>query len=289
MTADTFNPDYAAAPGQGSYANVNGLNLYYEVHGPRTDARPLILLHGGLGMVGMFAQILPTLAETRQVIGVEMQAHGHTADIDRPFSFEQFADDIAALIKSLDLGTADILGYSLGGGAAQQTAIRHPEVVHKLVVVSAPAKRNGWLPESLEGMSAMTTEFAAVMVGSPPHVAYASAAPRPEDWPVMVGKTGDLLRQHYDWSSDLAGVKVPTLLVFGDGDAVRLDHVMEMFKLVGGHPVILSADGTMDNPPASRLAILPGTNHYDIISHTDLLLPIITQFLDAPTSASDQA
>jgi pimeloyl-ACP methyl ester carboxylesterase len=288
MTATTFNPEYAAGQGAGNYASVNGLNLYYEIHGPQTSARPLVLLHGGLGMVGMFAPLLPSLAKTRQVIGVELQGHGHTADIERPFSFEQFADDIAALVKSLGLGTADILGYSLGGGAAQQTAIRHPEVVHKLVIISAPAKRNGWLPEVLEGMSAMTAEFALMMVGSPPHVGYASAAPRPEDWPVMVGKTGDLLKRDYDWTSDLAAIKAPTLLVYGDTDGVRLDHVIEMFGLVGGHPVILTADGTMDTQPASRLAILPGTHHYDIISHTDLLLPIIQSFLDAPAPANHQ-
>ncbi len=129
---------------QGKYANVNGLDIYYEIHGA---GRPLVLLHGGLSMIGMFGQLLPDLAETRQVIAIELQAHGHTADIDRPLSFEQMADDVAALIEHLGLENADVLGYSLGGGVALQAAIRHPDAVHKLVVVSTPCRRDGWYPE----------------------------------------------------------------------------------------------------------------------------------------------
>jgi pimeloyl-ACP methyl ester carboxylesterase len=146
-------------PPAGNYAPVNGLNLYYEMHG---SGDPFILIHGGFGITGMFDALLPTLATSRQVIPVELQGHGHTADIDRPFSYEQMADDIAALIKHLGLANADVLGYSLGGGVALQTAIRHPQVVRKLVVVSAPYKRAGWYPEVLAGQLAVlpgTTHF----------------------------------------------------------------------------------------------------------------------------------
>ena len=151
---------------QGRYANVNGLRMYYEIHG---KGQPLVLLHGGLGVIGMFEQILPGLVETRQVIGVELQAHGHTADINRPLSFDLMADDIAALIKHLGLKSADIFGYSLGGGVALQTAIRHPDVVRKLVIVSAPYKSDGWYPEVRAGMSAMNAEAAKPMAVSPMH------------------------------------------------------------------------------------------------------------------------
>ncbi|HTP11589.1 MAG TPA: alpha/beta hydrolase, partial [Anaerolineae bacterium] len=214
----------------GYYANVNGLELYYEVYG---KGQPLILLHGGLGTIGMYEQILPALSEHREVIGVELQAHGHTADIDRPLSFELMADDVAALIKQLGLTNVDVFGYSLGGGVALQTAIRHSAAIRKLAVVSAPCRRQGWYPEVLTGMAAMNAEAAQAMIGSPPYQAYVAAAPRPEDFPALVAKTGQLLRQDYNWSKDVAAIKAPTLLIFGDADSVQPAHIVEMFQLLG--------------------------------------------------------
>ncbi len=237
-------------------------------------------------MIGMFSQLLPALAANRQIIGVELQGHGHTADRDRPFSFQQMGDDVAALITHLGLEKADVAGYSLGGGAAFQTAIRHPEVVRKLVIISAACKRDGWYPEVLEGMAAMNAQAAAAMVGSPPYQAYVSAAPNPENWTSLVSKTGDLLRQDYDWSADVAAIKAPTLIVIGDADSVRPDHALEIYKLLGGGPVILTADGRMGEQPKSQLAVLPGTTHFNIVERMDLLLPIIQPFLDAPVAAA---
>jgi pimeloyl-ACP methyl ester carboxylesterase len=231
----------------------------------------------------MFSQLLPRFAETRQVIGVELQGHGHTANIDRPFSFESMADDIAALIKYLGLENADLLGYSLGGGVALQTAIRHPEVVRKLVAVSASYKRNGWYPDVLAGMEAMNAEAAKTWVGSPMHEAYASVAPRPEDWPALVGRLADMLRKDYDWSAALPGIKAPTLIVVGDGDGVRLEHAVEMIRLLGGGKSVSFMEGV----PISQLAVLPGTTHFSILERTDLLLPIIPPFLDAPLPTSE--
>ncbi len=260
----------------GQYVNVNDLKLYYEIHG---QGQPLILLHGGLGGVSMFAQILPGLAKHRQVVAVELQAHGHTADIDRPLSYESMADDVAALLAQLGLGQADIFGYSLGGGVAQQTTIRHPDLIRKLIVMSAPCKRQGWYPEVLAGMAAMNAASAQMMIGSPPHQAYVAAAPRANDFPVLVEKTGQLLRQDYDWSKDFAAILVPTLLVFGDADSVRPEHIVEMFQLLGGGKQDAGWDGSM--MPRSRLAVLPGTLHYNIYE-SPLLLPVLTPFLDAP-------
>ncbi len=266
---------------QGKYANVNGLHLYYEIHG---KGRLLILLHGGLGVIGMFEQILPSLAEKRQVIAVELQGNGHTADIDRPLSFEQMADDVAALIKHLGLEKVDILGYSLGGGVALQTAIRHPEVVHKLAVVSAPCKSSGWYPEVRRGMQSMNAEAAKAMVGSPMHQAYASVAPKPEDWPTLVAKTGQLVGQDYDWSKAVSVLQTPTMIVVGDADAVRTAHAVEFFELLGGGKRDAGWDGSeMSN---ARLAILPGTTHYNIFS-SPLLASIITPFLDTTTPQED--
>jgi pimeloyl-ACP methyl ester carboxylesterase len=263
---------------QGEYANVNGLKIYYEIHG---HGQPLILLHGGLGGIAMFEQLLPGLAENRQVIAVELQAHAHTADIDRPLSFALMADDIAALIKHLGFEKTDILGYSLGGGVALQTAIRHPQVVRKLVVVSTPCKRNGWYPEVLAGMAAMNAEAAKTMVGSPMQQAYASAAPRPEDWPALAAKLGDLLRQDYDWSADVAAIKGPTMIVVGDADSVRTAHAVEFFELLGGGKADAGWDGSgMSN---ARLAILPARTHYNIF-FSPMLVSVVTAFLDAPLS-----
>jgi pimeloyl-ACP methyl ester carboxylesterase len=161
--------------------------MYTEIHGA---GKALVLLHGGFGAIGTFEQLLPRLAETRQVIAVELQAHGHTPDIDRPLSFEFMADDVAALIKHLGLANADILGYSVGGGVALQTAIRHPGLVRKLVAVSTPCKSDGWYPEVLAGMRSINAEVAKTWVGSPMHQAYVSVAPKPEDWTRLATKMG---------------------------------------------------------------------------------------------------
>jgi pimeloyl-ACP methyl ester carboxylesterase len=264
---------------QGKYANVNGLKLYYEIYG---KGQPLILLHGGLGEIRMFDPILPSLAEKRQVLAVELQAHGHTADIDRPLSYEQMADDIAALIKHLKLGMADILGYSLGGGVALQTAIRHPELVQKLIVVSTVFKSDGWYPENRAGMRAMNAEIAKTWVGSPMQQAYASVARKPEDWPVLVTKVGQLVSQDYDWSEAVSALKTPTMIVVGDADGVRTAHAVEFFELLGGGKVDGGWDGSgMSN---ARLAILPGLTHYNICSSQALATTAIT-YLDQPPRA----
>ena len=261
---------------QGKYANVNGLKMYYEIQG---TGKPLVMLHGGLGTTSMFGPLLPALAETRQVIAVELQAHGHTADIDRPLSFELMADDVAALIKYLGLERADVLGYSLGGGVALQTAIRHPDVVRKLVVASTPYKRDGWYPEVLVGMGAMNAEAAKAWVGSPMHQAYASVAPKPEDWSALAAKLGNLLRQDYDWSAGVAAIKAPTMIVVGDADSVRTAHAVEFFELLGGGRKDAGWDGS--GMSSARLAILPGMTHYDIFSSLGLAATV-APFLDAP-------
>jgi pimeloyl-ACP methyl ester carboxylesterase len=261
----------------GNYASVNGLNMYYEIHG---IGKPLVLLHGGVGAIEMFGEVLPLLAAGRQVIAVDLQAHGRTADIDRPLSFELMADDIAALIEHLGFEKADLMGYSLGGVVALQTAIRHPDVVRKLVIVSTPCKRDGWYPEILAGMGQMGPEAVEPMKQTPLYQLYASVAPKPDDWPVLLTKLGQLLGQDYDWSKDVAAIKVPTLIVVGDADAVRTAHAVELFGLFGGGKADAGWDGSgMSN---ARLAILPATTHYTIFS-SPTLASTVTPFLDAPS------
>ncbi|HYY44679.1 MAG TPA: alpha/beta hydrolase [Actinomycetota bacterium] len=270
------NGDDVRAGGAGSYASVNGLEMYYEIQG---TGRPLILLHGGVGAIEMFGEVLGLLAEGRQVVAVDLQAHGRTADTDRPLSFESMADDIAALIGHLGFEKADVMGYSLGGGVALQTTIRHPEVVRKLVVVSTPFKRDGWYPEILAGMGQMGPEAAEPMKQTPMYQLYTSVAPKPEDWPVLLTKLGELLRQDYDWSDEVAKIQTPTLIVVGDADSIRTAHAVEFFELLGGGQVDGGWDGSgMSN---ARLAILPATTHYDIFS-SPTLASTVAPFLDAP-------
>jgi pimeloyl-ACP methyl ester carboxylesterase len=265
-TTDEMNKD-----AKGSYASVNGLNMYYEIHGA---GESLFLLHGGVGASEMFGPVLPGLAKRRQVITVHLQAHGRTVDIDRPLRFELMADDIAALLKHLGIERADIMGYSLGGGVALQTAIRHPNVVRKLVFISTPFKRDGFYSEVLENMAQMGPEAAKFMKQSPLYQLYPDA-----DWAVLFTKLGDLLRQDYDWSKDVAALKAPTMLVFADADAIRAAHVMEFFGLLGGGQKDAGLDGS--GRPTAQLAILPGFTHYTILS-SSALAAVVTPFLDAP-------
>jgi pimeloyl-ACP methyl ester carboxylesterase len=258
------------------YASVNGLKIYYELHG---TGEPLILLHGGLGSSDMFSEIMPLLSKKKQVIAVDLQAHGRTADINRPLSYEAMADDVAALIHSLNIEKADVMGYSVGGEVALRTAIQHPEVVRKLVIVSATFSRDGWYPEIVAGMTKMGADSAASMKQTPMYQLYAHIAPTPEDWPVLHTKLGEMFRKDYDWSKDVPAITAPTLLVFGDADAVRTAHAVQFFELLGGG----KKDGGWDGSGASsaRLAILPGLTHYAIFS-SSVLASTVAPFLDAP-------
>lgn len=259
------------------FAPVNGLKLYYEIHG---SGEPLVLLHGGVGGIEMFGPNLEAFAATRKVIAVNLQAHGHTADIDRPLRYELMGDDIAALIRFLDLEKVDLMGYSLGGGAALQTTFRHPEVVRKLVIVSTTFKRDGWHTESLQGFDQMGPETGSMLKQSPLAQLYPKV-----NWEALFGKLGELLRRDYDWTEDVVAIKSPVMLVFADADAIRTAHILEFFRLLGGGLRDAGLDGS--GRPTSRLAILPGTTHYDILS-TSLPATLVTPFLDAPMPAAEK-
>ncbi len=207
-----------------------------------------------------------------------MQAHGRTADIDRPLKCELMADDIAALLKYLKIDKADVMGYSLGGEVALRTAIQHPEAVHKLIVVSATYKRDGWYPEILAGMSQMGPTAAEPMKQTPMYRMYAQLAPRPQDWSVLITKLGDLLKQDYNWSEDVKKIKIPTLIIVGDADAVRTSHAVEFFGLLGGGQRDAGWDGS-GRPKNCELAILPGLTHYTIFNAPALASTAIP-FLD---------
>ncbi|MGI9076024.1 MAG: alpha/beta fold hydrolase [Gemmatimonadaceae bacterium] len=261
----------------GRYADVNGIKLYYETQG---TGRPLILLHGGLGAIEMFGPNLPALAKGRRVIAVDLQGHGRTADIDRPFSVELMADDIAALIRHLKLERPDIMGYSLGGGVALQTAIRHPEVVGRLVVVSSVFKRSGYYPDILAQQGQVSAAAAEGMKQTPMYQLYSSIAPRPQDWPRLLDKIGEAMKQDFDFSKEITGIKATTLIVAGDADIFPPAHAVELFGLLGGGQRDPGWDGS--GRPNSRLAILPGLTHYNIFSAPALAATVIP-FLNEKT------
>jgi len=260
-----------------SYADANGVSLYYEEHG---SGQPLVLVHGGLGSGEMFGPILPALGAGRRVITVDLQAHGRTPDVDRPLRYETLGDDLAGLIEHLEAAKADVLGYSLGAGAALRAAIQHPRVVRRLVIVSFPCRRDGWHAESLTGMDQMGPHLAEPTKQSPPYAAYARIAPRPQDWPVLLGKTGDLLRRDYDWSGELGQITAPVMLVFADADSIRPAHIAEFYALVGGGLRDANWDGSARS--VARLAVLPGHTHYDVLTASGLPGAVIP-FLDAPS------
>jgi len=267
-----------ATPPRTGYVPVNGLQMYYEIHG---SGHPLVMLHGGLETieVSLGGSLLPVLAETHQVIAIEQQGHGHTADIDRPMSYEQMVEDTATLLRHLEITNADVFGYSMGGITALGLAARYPDLVRKLVVVSAPYRGDGMRPENIAGMLSLTPE---ALAGSPQESAYLNAAPNPGDWGALLTKMGPMQRDFKGWPADaLRAIDSPTLLVFGDSDAIPLDHVVELFHLRGG-----DVNGDFVGLPASQLAILPGTSHIGMMACADLLLPIVSTFLDAPTGAA---
>jgi pimeloyl-ACP methyl ester carboxylesterase len=252
----------SGTPGAGAYAEVNGINLYYETHGA---GRPLVLLHGGLGSGEMFGAILPALSEGHQVILPDLQGHGRTADIDRPLDVALMADDIAALIDHLGLDTPDVVGFSLGGGVALQTAIKYPSRVRRVVVVSANVRRDAIYPEMLGQQGQVNAAAAEFMKETPMYELYQRVAPRPEDFPRLLDKAGQAMAKDFDFTEEVRGLQVPTLIVAADADMAPPSHYVEVFNMLDGG---LRDGGWMNEgrPKGGHaLAILPGLTHYNIV------------------------
>jgi pimeloyl-ACP methyl ester carboxylesterase len=258
---------------QTGYAPMNGLQMYYEIHGA---GEPLLLLHGAYGTIDLWGSVLSSLAEHRRVIAVEQQAHGHTADVDRPLSYEQMTEDTAALLRHLGIEKADIFGYSMGANIGLQLAMRHPNLVRKLVAVSANYRSDGYYPELLELIQTITPE---VFAGSPLEASYLRNAPNPDNWPVLIDKLKQLDAQEFAWpEGDIRAIKAPTLLVMADSDAMRPEHMVDLFRLLGG-----GVPGDLTGLPKSQLAVIPGATHVSLVAErADLLLAVSIPFLDAP-------
>jgi pimeloyl-ACP methyl ester carboxylesterase len=255
------------------YASVDGLEMYYEVHG---SGRPLVLLHGGLATIDdSFGRILPSLARARRVVAVEQQGHGHTADLDRPLSYERMADDTASLLRHMRIGEADLFGYSDGANVALQIAVRHPALVRKLVIAAGHYHPDGYHPVVHDALAQLSPD---ALAGSSLEGSYRSVAPIPERWPTLIDKVTDLDARFAGWPSEsIRSIRAPALIIVGDADFVRPEHAVELFRLFGG-----GVAGDFAGLPRSRLAILPGVTHLSLLERTDWLLPMITEFLDAP-------
>ena len=255
------------------YVPVNGLDMYYEIHG---DGSPLALFHGAMGTIdSCFAKLLPALAATRQVVAVELQGHGRTADVDRPLSYQQMAADAAILLEALGIETVDLVGYSMGGGVAVELAMQHPGMVRRLVFAGGTSyRRDGLYPEMLGEPEAAADD----LTGSAWHQAYVRVAPDPGKWPVLVAKNRDLDRTFAGWTDeDIQAMTTPMLLIIGDSDIVRPEHTMRMFRLLGGGVI-----GDLAGLPASQLAVLPGTSHVGLLGRVDWLQSMILEFLGSP-------
>lgn len=266
----------AGAPAAGRYASIGGLEMYYEVHGPETG-RPLVLLHGSLsGIEPDFGELIPVLARDRRVIAVEQQAHGHTADVDRPLRVEQMAADTTALLRQLGAQQVDVLGFSTGAAVALDMGLKQPDLVHKLVLVSPMYDPAGMHPGLIDGLAGLQPEM---LHGTPFHEYYMTAAPRPEDFGSLVEKNKDLqLNYPKHPASTVESLAAPVLLVIGDSDVVRIDHVAEFFRLLGG-----AVNGDIVGLPRSQFAVLPATTHIGVM-HRPELHAIVPAFLDAPAT-----
>jgi pimeloyl-ACP methyl ester carboxylesterase len=249
------------------YAPVNGLEMYYEIHG---HGEPLIMLHGAYMTVELMRDLVKALGESHEVIAVEFQGHGHTADIDRPFSYEQFADDAAALLEHLRIEQADVYGYSLGGGVALQLGLRHPDRVRKLVIASASFTSDGFYPEVIGEIEHITPEL---FDGTEWRDAYDRTAPDASAFPTLVEKLKQLDLTPFAWPID--ELRPPALILIGDADGTRLEHAVEMFRRLGGG---IFGDLAPDLP-ASQLAILPATTHVGMLERADQISQMVTAFL----------
>jgi pimeloyl-ACP methyl ester carboxylesterase len=266
------------AKGTGQYADVNGIRLYYETHGA---GRPLILLHGGLMSGETFGPLLPALAEGHQVIAVDLQGHGRTADIDRPISVKLMGDDIAALIAHLGFDKPDLFGYSLGGGVAFFTALNHPELVGRLIMVSTNIRRSAIYPEMLDQQGQVNAASAEFMKETPMYELYQRVAPRPEDFPRLLDKIGQAMAEDFDFSDEVRGLKAPTLFACADADMFPPSHAVEVFELLGGGQRDGGWQGEGRPAGGHALAIVPGMTHYNIVM-SPVLAAAALAFLDAP-------
>ena len=246
-------------PSKSGHVAVNGIDYYYAVYG---TGEPLLLVHGGLGQIEMFGPNLATLVRTRQVIGVDMQGHGRTTLGNREISLVDMGNDFAVVLKKLGYSKVDVLGYSMGAGVAFQLAAQHPELVRRLALASGVIGQDGFYPEMLPQQAAISGAIADQMKGTPMYTSYMAVAPHPEDFPKLLDKMGTYMRKSYDWSADVKKLTMPVMLIYGDSDMIRPEHIVKFYQLLGGG--LKDAGWQREHMSQNRLAILPNLTHYEI-------------------------
>jgi pimeloyl-ACP methyl ester carboxylesterase len=264
--------------------HANGIDYYYEIHG---SGEPLLLLHGGLGSIDMFrGLVLPALAKTRQVIAVDLQGHGRTNLGDRPIDLTDIGNDLAIVLDKLGFEQVDVAGYSFGGGAGLRLAIQHPTVVRRLVVISAPFAQTGFFPEMLPQQAAVSAALTEQMKETPMYKSYVAVAPNPKDFPRLLDRMGEFMRRPYDYSGDVKKLSMPVMLVFGDADMTRPEHIVQFYQLLGGG--LKDAGWQREHMSRNRLAIIPDVTHYEMFL-SPALVPTILPFLDGKVGSKTWA
>jgi pimeloyl-ACP methyl ester carboxylesterase len=273
----------AVAPRKTGHVEANGVNYYYAVYG---EGEPLLLLHGGLGLIEMFGPNLAMLAEGREVIGVDLHGHGRTQLGDRPIDLKDIGDDLAVVLDALGYDQVDVLGYSFGGGAAFRLAVQHPDKVRRLVVASAGFAQNAFFPEMLPMQAAVGAGMAEMMKETPMYQSYAAVAPDVSEFPRLLDAMGALMRQPFNWAEDVKTLKMPVMLVYGDSDMIRPEHIVEFYQLLGGG--LRDAGWMREHMAENRLAILPDLTHYEVFA-SPRFVPAVLPFLNGESGAKSWA
>ncbi|KGD98573.1 MULTISPECIES: alpha/beta fold hydrolase [Rhizobium/Agrobacterium group] len=270
-------------PSKKGHIEAGGISYYYEVRG---EGEPLLLLHGGLGSIDMFAPIMPALTEHRQVIGVDLQGHGRTPLGKRPITLEAIGADMGKIVSELGYSRVDVLGYSMGGGVALQMAAQAPEKVRRLVIASAPFAKNGFFPEMIPQQESVSAAMAEMMKNTPMFLSYKAVAPDVSEFPRLLDAMGDLMRRDYDFSEAVAKLTMPVMLVYGDSDMIRPEHIVEFYQKLGGG--LKDAGWMRENMSKNRLAILPDLTHYEAFA-SPVMVPTVLPFLDGKSNAPNWA
>lgn len=258
------------APARSGYVEVNGLDYYFEIHG---EGEPMLLLHGGLGSIDMFGPVLPAFAAGRQVIAADLHGHGRTALGSREISLIDMGDDLAVLLEKLGYAQVDALGYSMGAGVAFRLAVQHPEKVRRLALVSAGYARDAVYPEILAQQGQFNASVAEFMKETPMYQSYVAVAPVPEDFPRLLDAIGSSMSKPLDWADDVKKLTMPVMLVYGDSDMFRPEHIVQFYQLLGGG--LRDAGWMREHQSPNRLAILPGRTHYDIFFAPEMVATVL--------------